>query len=107
MRKVVFEIDNRVGILEQQAYTEVELIRSASHRALTIPLSSLSENHQYVFVVTSENTLDRRKVNVGANDGKYVEILTGLKEGETVITSATKGLEEGTKVTVTLTGGDK
>ncbi len=107
MRKVVFEIDNRVGILEQQAYTEVELIRSASHRALTIPLSSLSENHQYVFVVTSENTLDRRKVNVGANDGKYVEILTGLKEGETVITSATKGLEEGTKVTLTLTGGDK
>lgn len=106
MRKVVFEIDNRVGILEQQAYSDVELIKSAAHKALTVPLSALSENHQNVFIVTPENTLDRRRVTVGANDGKYVEILTGLKEGETVITSATKGLEEGARVTVTLAGGD-
>ena len=107
MRKVVFEIDNRVGILEQQAYSDVQLIKSAAHNALTVPLSALSDNNQYVFIITSENTLDRRKVSTGANDGRYVEILTGLKEGETVITSATKGLEEGTKVTVTLAGGDK
>ena len=107
MRKVVFEVDNRVGILEQQAYSDVQLIKSAAHNALTVPLSALSDNNQYVFIITSENTLDRRKVSTGANDGRYVEILTGLKEGETVITSATKGLEEGTKVTLTLTGGDK
>lgn len=106
MRKVVFEIDNRVGILEQQAYSDVELIRSAAHKALTIPLAALSDNRQYVFVVTPENTLERRKISIGADDGKYVEILTGLSEGETVVTSATKGLEDGVKVTVTLTGGD-
>lgn len=106
MRKVVLEIDNRVGILEQQAYSDVELIRSAAHNALTIPLTALSDNRQYVFVVTPENTLERRKVSTGSDDGKYIEILTGLSEGETVITSATKGLEDGAKVTVTLTGGD-
>ena len=106
MRKVVLEIDNRVGILEQQAYSDVELIRSAAHNALTVPLAALSDNRQYVFVVTPENTLERRKVSIGSDDGKYVEILTGLSEGETVITSATKGLEDGAKVTVTLTGGD-
>ena len=106
MRKVVFEIDNRVGILEQQAYSDVELIRSAAHKALTIPLAALSDNRQYVFVVTPENTIARRKVSTGANDGTHIEILTGLSEGETVITSATKGLEDGVKVTVTLAGGD-
>ena len=102
MRKVVFEVDNRVGILEQQAYSGVELIRLTEHRALTVPLSAVSDNRQYVFVETAQNTLERRKISVGADDGKFIEILSGLKEGEVVITSATKGLEEGMKVTVTL-----
>ena len=107
MRKIVFEIDNSVGILEQQAYSDVELIRTAAHNALTVPLSALSDNRKEIFIVTAENTLERRTVSTGADDGQYIEILSGLKEGETVITSATKGLETGMKVTVTLTGGEK
>ena len=107
MRKIVFEIDNSVGILEQQAYSDVELIRTAAHNALTVPLSALSDNRKEIFIVTAENTLERRTVSTGADDGQYIEILSGLKEGETVITSATKGLENGMKVTVTLTGGEK
>ena len=106
MRKVVFEIDNRVGILEQQAYSDVELIKTTGHSALTVPLSAMSDNRQFVFVETAENTLERRKISTGTDDGTYIEILSGLHEGETVITSATKGLEDGMKVTVTLTGGD-
>ena len=107
MRKIVFEIDNSAGILEQQAYSGVELIREIGHRALTVPLEALSDtNRQFVFVVTAENTLERRNIKTGADDGKFVEILSGLREGETVITSATKGLETGMKVTVTLVGGE-
>ena len=107
MRKIVFEVDNSVGILEQQAYSNVELTRAVGHHALTAPLAAMNDTgKQYVFVVTPENTLERRKISTGADDGKYIEILTGLKDGETVITSATKGLEEGMKVTVTLTGGE-
>ena len=107
MRKIVFEVDNRVGLLEQQAYSGVELIRAIGHNSLTVPLAAMSDTgRQYVFIVTPENTLARRKITTGANDGKYIEILMGLHEGDTVITSATKGLEEGMKVTVTLTGGE-
>lgn len=102
MRKVVFEIDNRVGILEQQAYSNVELTRTMPHKVLAVPLAALSDNRQHVFVATADNKLERRKISVGSDDGKYAEILSGLKEGETVITSATKGLTEDTKVTVTL-----
>ncbi|MBR3747107.1 MAG: efflux RND transporter periplasmic adaptor subunit [Selenomonadaceae bacterium] len=103
MRKIVFEIDNRVGILEQQAYSNVELTRTTPHRVLAVPLAALSDNRQYVFVETPDNKLQRRKISVGADDGKYAEVLSGLSEGEIVITSATKGLTEDTKVTVTLT----
>lgn len=107
MRKIIFEVDNGAGILEQQAYSGLELIREVGHKALTIPLSAMSDtNRKFVFVVTAENTLERREVKPGADDGKFIEILSGLREGETVITSATKGLESGMKVTVTLSGGE-
>ena len=102
MRKIVFEIDNHVGILEQQAYGDVELTRMSPQRVLAVPLTAMSDNRQYVFVETADNKLERRKISVGADDGKYAEVLSGLREGETVITSATKGLTEETKVTVTL-----
>lgn len=107
MRKIVFEVDNSAEILEQQAYNSVQLIRNNPHRALVVPISAMSDkSHNFVFVVTAENTLERRAINAGADDGKFIEILSGLQEGETVVTSATKGLEEGMKVTVNLVGGE-
>ena len=108
MRKIIFEIDNSVGLLEQQTYSGVELISSTNHNALTIPLDALSDtSKKFVFVVTPENTLERKEILTGADDGKYIEVLAGLSEGETVITSATKGLETGMKVNVTLIGGEQ
>ncbi len=108
MRKIIFEIDNRAGILEQQTYNGVELIRNSKHNALTIPLSALSDtNRKFVFVVKGDNNLERREVKVGADDGEFIEILAGLHEGEIVVTSATKGLETGMKVTITLIGDEK
>lgn len=101
MRKIVFEIDNSAGILEQQTYNGVELIRTSKHNALTIPLSALDENKKNIFVV-KENILEKREVKIGADDGKFVEILSGLRENEIVVTSATKGLEDGTKVEINL-----
>lgn len=104
LRKVVFEVDNRVRLLEQQAYSGATLTASKGHRFLTVPLAAMIDSSRSaVFVVTPQNTLERRAVKTGADDGSYVEIVSGLREGETVITSAAEGLEEGTKVTVTLT----
>lgn len=106
MRKIVFEVDNRVGLLEQQTYNGVTLRVMNPRRALTVPLAAMADtNKDAVFVVTSDKTLERRAVRTGADDGSYVEITAGLREGETVVTSATTGLESGVKVDVTLTKG--
>lgn len=107
MRKIVFEIDNSAHILEQQTYNGVELIRTKKHNALTVPISALSDNEKFVFTVNAENVLEKRLVNVGTNDGKFVEILSGLKEGEVVVTSATKGLDNGMKVEINFIGDEK
>ena len=105
LRKVVFEIDNRVGLLEQQAYSGAVLKSTKTRKLLAVPLASMIDsNRNAVFVVTPQDTLERRAVKTGADDGNYIEIISGLKEGETVITSAAEGLEDGMKVTVTLMG---
>lgn len=108
LRKVVWEIDNRVGLLEQQAYSGAILKATRSKRILTVPLSAMVDsNRNSVFVVLpQQNVIERRHVKTGADDGVYIEIVSGLKEGETVITSAAEGLQDGMKVTVTLMGGD-
>ena len=107
MRKVVLEIDNRVGLLEQQAYSGAVLTANTTQKFLTVPLAAMTDsNRSAVFVVTPENTLERRAVKTGADDGTYVEIVWGVKEGETVVTSASEGLKEGMKVELTLMEGD-
>ena len=103
LRKVVLEIDNRVSLLEQQAYNGAVLTSARTRKLLTVPLAAMTDsNHDSVFVINAEDKLERRKVKTGSDDGNYIEIISGLSEGETVVTSAAEGLEEGMKATVTL-----
>jgi len=107
LRKIVWEVDNRVGLLEQQAYSGAVLRSTRSRKLLAVPLAAMTDSHRNaVFVVTPQSTIERREVKTGVDDGEYIEILTGLNEGETVITSASEGLEDNMKVTVNLIGGD-
>jgi RND family efflux transporter MFP subunit len=62
-------------------------------------VGSVSSNEVYV-LNKSNNTAQTRKVVSGRILGENVEILDGLKEGETVITSGQINLTEGTPVTV-------
>ena len=106
LRKIVLEIDNSVGLLEQQAYSGAILSSAHARKLLSVPLAAMIDSSRSeVFVVTPENTLERRAVKTGVDDGEYVEIIWGVREGETVVTSAAEGLENGMKVEVTLAGG--
>lgn len=107
LRKIVWEIDNRVGLLEQQAYSGAILKSVHGRKLLCVPLEAMIDSSKNaVFVVTAQSTLERRDVKTGIDDGTYIEIISGLKEGETVVTSAAGGLENGMKVEISLAGGD-
>ena len=74
---------------------------------MTIPLEAMIDNTKStVFTVLDNGTLKIKKVVTGANDGKFVEIISGLNENEIVITSDTNGLSEGMKADVTIEAGD-
>ena len=74
---------------------------SARAQMLVVPTAAVRENEdgKYVYVLTPDNTIDVRVVEVGDSQDDMVSIMTGLNEGEKVVT--TKGtFELGQKVKV-------
>jgi multidrug efflux pump subunit AcrA (membrane-fusion protein) len=63
------------------------------------------DDRQSVFVVENGQA-QRRQVEVGYSRGEFVEIVSGLTDGERVITIGQTGLAEGAMVEVVGTGVD-
>lgn len=102
LRKIIFKVDNSAGILEQQSYNSVQLVRNKPIFALTVPISAVADNQ--VFVVEGDKIF-RRNVSTGANDSYFIEVDEGLQEGDIVVTSPPDNLSDGLTVSVSL-GGD-
>ena len=103
LRQVVWQVDNRVGLLEPGAYRKMRLKSNVARRCLTVPAAVfVDEAHDRVAVLEADGRLGFREVETGITDGTYTEIISGLQAGDIVITAATDGLAEGTKVEITL-----
>ena len=79
------------GRLLEGAFVEVYLIAGERDHVLTVPVSALGEEQggKYVFVQVSGESYSKRRVQTGPGDGRRVEILSGLAEGERVVTRGT------------------
>lgn len=104
VRKAIWKVDNRSGLLEPQAYRGIRIQAANSGDALAVPLSAVHEKK--VFVLSPQGLLEERSVETGLDDGKYIAIRKGLEAGEIVITSSGEGLEAGMKAAVTLNEGE-
>lgn len=84
---ITFEIDNSQGILSGSG-VEVYLKSSPKPNALVIPMTAIQEEQGvfYVYIQTAGETFDKREVKLGANDGKETEIVSGIADGERVVT---------------------
>ena len=107
LRRTVWAVDNRTSILEPMTYNGVTMRMGMSYEALTVPLSAMvDKSHDKVFVVDENNIVHERTVKTGVLDDKYIEILSGLAEGEVVVTGNLDGLEDGMKADVEMDGED-
>lgn len=81
--------------------TRVSII-TPEENVLVIPISSIRYDQQgaYVFIVTSEDIIERKNIVLGKKYPLYIEVLEGLKEGENVISKGLFGLRNGKKVKV-------
>jgi Cu(I)/Ag(I) efflux system membrane fusion protein/cobalt-zinc-cadmium efflux system membrane fusion protein len=87
--KVRFTVSNPDGRLKPGMYASVELATS-SNAALIVPIDAVldSGREQLVFVANGDGTFVPRHVQVGARWPDAAEILSGVKDGDQVATSA-------------------
>ena len=103
MRNILWQVDNRSGLLEPQTYGGVSFQSKRSHNAMAVPLSAMTDSsNTAVFVAKDDGTIERRAVRTGTNDGSYIEVLSGLTEGEIVVTSGMEGLADGVHAEIIL-----
>lgn len=84
---VYFQIDNR-GNLIPGSYIDVWIKTSPREKVLVIPVEALLEDagKYSVVVQLGGESFEIRAIKTGVSDGKYIEVLSGLNEGERVVT---------------------
>lgn len=81
-------------------YLIMDFILQRKDHALTVPLSAVVPySGKDTVWVRKNGAAERRIIKRGIEDGRRVEVLSGLEEGEEVITAGYQGLQEGGKVT--------
>ena len=85
---VIYEIDNTDSQLQTGLYTTVEIDTESSENTLAIPESSLieEEGNFVVFVHMSGESFEKRTITIGIRNRGWVEVTSGLSEGEHVVT---------------------
>lgn len=94
--------NNEQGFIKPGEFYTLLIESNVNASMLSIPKSVVHKNQdgKYVYVVTKDNTVDVRVIETGETVDEYTAILSGLNEGEQVIT--TSGVFElGEKVEVT------
>lgn len=87
---VFFSFDNK-GDLVPGAIAEVYLTGQNRSDAITLPISAISEQQgqKFVYVRDEEHAYKKQNVTTGRSDGKRIEVLSGIEEGDTVVTAGT------------------
>jgi cobalt-zinc-cadmium efflux system membrane fusion protein len=82
-----FEVENDGRLLEG-AFVEFYLKSKNSIDALVVPSSAILEEQgaNYVYVQVTGESYTKRAIQTGSSDGKNVEIINGLIEGERIVT---------------------
>jgi RND family efflux transporter MFP subunit len=90
-------------LLRSGMYANVSILAQEKPNTLLAPRTAITtiDDQPAVFVVESDNTVEQRQVTTGLFDKDNIEILSGLKEGETVVTAGQSSLVDGAKVEVT------
>lgn len=81
--------NNEKGLIKAGEFYTLIIESNVKAKMLTVPTKAVRENQdgKYVYVLTENNTVDVRVVEVGINEGDDVAIISGLNEGDKVITT--------------------
>jgi multidrug efflux system membrane fusion protein len=94
--------DNADEKLFPQAFVNVRLLVDTLHNQTVVPVAAIQRgaDGSFVFVVTPEKTVTQRDVKTGVQDGNNIQILSGIKAGDTVVVDGADRLRDGADVEI-------
>jgi membrane fusion protein, multidrug efflux system len=93
-----FENDNEA--LFPNEFVNVKLLVDTMQNAVLVPTAAVQTGApgDFVYLVNANNTVSVHKVKIGPSDGKNTVIVSGLSQGNTVVTDGTDRLNDGAKI---------
>lgn len=84
---VVFEFDNKGDIIPG-SYVDVYLLSKNIDNVIAVPVTALTEEQgaYFVYLQLDKEGYKKQEVTLGANNGKEVQILSGITPGNRVVT---------------------
>jgi RND family efflux transporter MFP subunit len=97
---VYFEVQND-GTLLEGAFAEFYLITTQKENRMVVPMSALAEEQgvHYLYLQVTGESYTKRQVVPGENNGKSVEIISGLIPGDRIVTGGAMLLKAASMVT--------
>ena len=94
--------DNMDNALFPNQFVNAKLIVETLRSVITAPTAAIQrgEPGTFVYVIKPDDTVHVQPVKLGPTDGDKVEIMSGLNEGDRVVTDGADRLREGAKVTI-------
>lgn len=84
-------------------FVNAKLLLETRHNVITIPSSALQRgkaSSTFVFVVGADQSVSQRTIVTGVTQGDKTEVVSGLQNGEMIVTDGTDKLREGAKVSL-------
>ncbi len=99
--KVTVEAGDAPADVRPGSFVTVDIVRETRAAALLIPREAVLRELQKAHVfVASDDVAEKRTITLGLEEGDYVEALSGVTAGETVIIAGQGGLRDGSPVKI-------
>ncbi|NAS31813.1 efflux RND transporter periplasmic adaptor subunit [Flavobacteriaceae bacterium R38] len=105
--KVEVAVPNKDNFIKPNLTAKLKINDYTNEKAILIPQSIISENaegQQYVYTVTdkSENKAKAKRVIIvtGKTQGDYIEVLSGLENGNEIIDEGARSVKDGQEIKI-------
>lgn len=103
---VVINIDNHEENINSNNYGKVFIPISKKENVLVVSKNSIlrEKNENFLFKLNDDNTVSRIKIETGAENDEFIEIIEGVSEGDEIVTKGKEFITDGDKISVVKEG---
>lgn len=106
--KVTLEVSEHAGLLRPGMFGVVYIATETHDNAVVVPKKALlrERDENRVFVIKDDFTVEKRSVQLGIAEENRVEVLSGVSQGESIVTVGQESLNDGYPVKILAWEGD-